>query len=461
MQIKRKKLGAASDYRDNRYFWRRMIYTIIDIETTGGNNKSGKITEIAAFKHDGTKVLDKFTTLVNPLVPIPPFITKLTGISNEMVAAAPEFDEIARELDVFTANSIFVAHNVNFDYGFIREEFRKLGMEYRRKTLCTVQLSRSTFPGLASYSLDKITRELDISLNGHHRAEADAQATVFLFEKILSEQSQAGLFDAHYGMPDVDQLNSPLITKEVLESIPDDQGVFRFYDSDDDLIYVKRSAQILSGICAKLKPNETKDSAAIRQNVYRIDWQVTGSALAAQLLEANEVLKFKPHFNHGRFSIKIGAALDLCTIADRSHLVLTKYNAAKNPQMVFGNFYEGLDIIQDMASKFSLELTQVKIRNRSFPAICAMGDDETKLLAALPSTSYYITDEGPRVGLTSVISVQEGKAKQYGCFENDGNSSPFDEDDFEYNFQERPESELIIRQHLAKNKFEKIIPIRS
>src|SRR5690606_28202153 len=103
------------------------MYIIIDIETTGGNNKSGRITEIAAFRHDGHKITAKYTTLVNPGIPIPPFIKNLTGISDEMVADAPTFEEIAGELYRFTANAIFVAHNVNFDYSFIKEEFRRIG----------------------------------------------------------------------------------------------------------------------------------------------------------------------------------------------------------------------------------------------------------------------------------------------------------------------------------------------
>ncbi|MCA1762130.1 MAG: hypothetical protein LC664_03920 [Flavobacteriales bacterium] len=217
------------------------MYVIIDIETTGGSKKSGRITEIAAYKHDGNRVVDKLSTLVNPEIPIPPFITNLTGISNAMVGDAPTFEEIADDLSRFTANAIFVAHNVNFDYGFIREAYRGLGKEFSRKRLCTVKLSRACFPGLPSYSLGKLTDQLNISLQGAHRAEADARATTDLFELILDKQSSKGLFDANFGIDDLDKMPSPHINKEFLQSIPDDSGIYKFYNRNEELIYVKRS----------------------------------------------------------------------------------------------------------------------------------------------------------------------------------------------------------------------------
>src|SRR5690554_4200204 len=179
------------------------MYVVVDIETTGGNKHSGKITEIAAILYDGTKVVDRFVTLVNPERPIDKFVSRLTGITDAMVADAPLFEEIADEFDRFTANAIFMAHNVNFDYPFIREEYRRIGKDYSRRRLCTVRLSRRTFPDLPSYSLDKITGELSLHFNGHHRAEADAMATVKLFEKILEKHSQTGLFDVNFGVSEI------------------------------------------------------------------------------------------------------------------------------------------------------------------------------------------------------------------------------------------------------------------
>ncbi len=165
------------------------MYAIIDIETTGQSSSEGKITEIAIFIHDGFEITDSFTSLINPECYIPGFITNLTGIDNEMVKNAPRFFEIARKVVEITQDKIFVAHNVSFDYRFIQEEFKRLGYDYQRKTMCTVRMGRKFIPGHKSYSLGKLCDELEISINGRHRAAGDALATVKLFEMILARKA--------------------------------------------------------------------------------------------------------------------------------------------------------------------------------------------------------------------------------------------------------------------------------
>jgi len=166
------------------------LYAIIDIETTGQSAANGKITEIAIFIHDGFEIIDSFSSLINPECYIPGFITNLTGIDNEMVGNAPKFYEVARKIVEITQDKIFVAHNVSFDYKFIQEEFKRLGYDYQRKTMCTVRMCRKFLPGHKSYSLGKICDELDISINGSHRAAGDALATTKLFEIILARKAQ-------------------------------------------------------------------------------------------------------------------------------------------------------------------------------------------------------------------------------------------------------------------------------
>jgi len=176
------------------------VYTIIDIETTGKSYRDGKITEIALYRHNGSQVIDSFHSLINPECDIPYFITQLTGIDNEMVRKAPKFFEIAKRIVEITAGTIFVAHNVSFDYKFIQEEFRRLGYEYKRKTMCTVQLSRKYLPGHASYSLGNICSDLNIAIDGRHRASGDALATVQLFE-IIMRKHQTGFNGTNYNQP--------------------------------------------------------------------------------------------------------------------------------------------------------------------------------------------------------------------------------------------------------------------
>lgn len=166
------------------------MYAIIDIETSGGNHKNGKITEIAIYKHDGEKIVDEFVSLVNPETKIDWYVRKLTGITDDMVKDAPKFYEVARQVVDITKGCVFIAHNVDFDYGFIKEEFKKLNYHYKRKKLCTVQLSRKLLPGKQSYSLGKLCKEIGIELEDRHRAAGDALATVKLFEMLLEADKQ-------------------------------------------------------------------------------------------------------------------------------------------------------------------------------------------------------------------------------------------------------------------------------
>ncbi len=166
------------------------MYAIVDIETTGGSSRLEKITEIAIYIHDGTKITEEYSTLINPERNIPYFITNLTGITNEMVEKAPCFYEVAKKIVEITEGKIFVAHNARFDYSFIRQEFSMLGYNFRRPLLDTVSLSRKLLPGHRSYSLGNLCSDLGIEINGRHRASGDAFATVRLFEMLLEKDSE-------------------------------------------------------------------------------------------------------------------------------------------------------------------------------------------------------------------------------------------------------------------------------
>ena len=167
------------------------MYAIIDIETTGNRYKFGKITEIAIYQHNGQEITGEFSTLINPEIDIPVFITRLTGISNEMVKNAPKFYEVAKKIIEMTAGRIFIAHNVSFDYKFVQEEYKRLGYDYRQKTMCTVKMSKKLLPGHRSYSLGKLCSDLDIKIDGRHRAAGDALATVKLFEILVEKNKTA------------------------------------------------------------------------------------------------------------------------------------------------------------------------------------------------------------------------------------------------------------------------------
>lgn len=272
-----------------------MHYAIIDVETTGGSTKQSKITELAVYKHDGEKVIDSFITLVNPEIPIPEFISRLTGINDRMVKDAPKFYEIAKHFIEFTEDCVFVAHNAAFDYGMIRSEFKTLGFDYRRQHLCTVRAARYVIPGYLSYSLGKLTRELGISINGRHRAGGDAEATAELFT-LLIEKDAKGL--ATFIQDDINpKMLHPNLDLEELEEIPNKPGIYKFYNDVNQLIYIGKSKHIRKRIDQHLKNGKTMKGETMRQEIARIEFELTGSELIALLYESELIKAHKPLYN--------------------------------------------------------------------------------------------------------------------------------------------------------------------
>lgn len=276
------------------------MFAILDIETTGGSPVNEKITEIAIFFHDGEKVVDEWCTLINPEKPIPYFITGLTGISNEMVADAPKFYEVAREIVERTDGHTIVGHNVQFDYSFIRSEFKRLGFDYSRKTLCTVKLSRKVFPGYRSYSLGRICKELGIEITGRHRAAGDALATVRLFEMLGKNRNGSetlALLSQTAGR--FRNLNENLTVSDI-ETLPEECGTYYFYDDQKQLLYIGKSKNIRHRVLSHLGNSASKRALELKQRIHSVSYELTGSELIALLKESREIKELKPMFNRAQ-----------------------------------------------------------------------------------------------------------------------------------------------------------------
>lgn len=272
-----------------------MKYAIIDIETTGGSFVNSKITDVAILIHDGERVIDEFSSLVNPEIPIPKFIVGLTGISDEMVVNAPRFFEIAKQIVEITEDCIFVAHNISFDYNVMRSEFKNLGFDYRREHLCTVRASKYVIPGYKSYSLGKISKDLGIEIIGRHRAYGDALATSELFSILMKK-------DPHNLEKFIQQeINPkkvhPQLDLTVVDELPKKVGVYYFYNEDNELIYIGKSKNIKSRVESHLRNATTRKAIEMRENVSNIKYEITGSELVALLKESDEIKYFKPKYN--------------------------------------------------------------------------------------------------------------------------------------------------------------------
>jgi len=286
-------------------------FVVIDIETTGGQVTEDRITEVAIYVHDGSKVIDTFHTLINPERQIPSYISQLTGITQDMVAQAPKFYEVAKRIIEITEGRVFVAHNAHFDYSFIKQAFKSLGFTFTRKTLCTVRLSRKLLPKLASYGLKSVCSFLQIDLTNHHRAQADAWATTQLLEHLLTEDK--GLQQINKSLIDNEiQAVSlpPRISREEFDALPEATGVYYFYNEKNAIIYIGKSTNIKHRIASHFATNlQSSKSNEMKNQVASIGYELTGGELVALLLEDAEIKKHQPLFNRAqrksRFSFGI------------------------------------------------------------------------------------------------------------------------------------------------------------
>ena len=268
------------------------MYAIIDIETTGGNPAKDKITEIAILVHDGNQIVEEFVTLINPERKIPPFISRMTGITDSMVVHAPKFYEVARQIVELTQNTVFVAHNSSFDYHFIQNEFRGLGYEYNRQKLCTYKLSRKLLPGMDSYGLGKLCKQLNIQNHSRHRAAGDAMATARLFD-ILLMQNPEEFLNGGFSSNKISAIETPDYIKE----LPEKTGVYYLYNNAREIIYIGKSKNVRKRVASHFSGRSTRKSLEMAGQIMDVSCEITGSEMAALLLESEEIKKHQPLYN--------------------------------------------------------------------------------------------------------------------------------------------------------------------
>lgn len=273
------------------------MYAILDIETTGGQFNEEGITEIAIYKFDGHEIVDQFISLVNPEKPIQPFVVKLTGINNAMLRSAPKFYEVAKRIIEITQDCIVVAHNSSFDYRILRTEFSRLGYDYIRPTLCTVELSQKLIPGQPSYSLGKLVRSLGIPVVDRHRASGDAMATVKLFKMLLAKDVAKEILISSIKAEIKKGLTPKLL--DIVESMPTKTGIYYIHNEKGDLIYIGKSKNIKKRINQHFTGTSSK-SKKIQREVFAVTYEETGSELIALLKESEEIKINKPIYNRAQ-----------------------------------------------------------------------------------------------------------------------------------------------------------------
>lgn len=270
------------------------MYAILDIETTGGKFNEEGITEIAIYKFDGHQVIDQFISLVNPERPIQEFVVKLTGINSKMLRNAPKFYDVAKRIIEITKDCVLVAHNSSFDYRILKTEFDRLGYNFERNTLCTVELSQKLIENQTSYSLGKLTRSLGIPMADRHRASGDALATIQLFKLLLEKDIKKEIIQNSIKYFDKRLQKEKL--KNLIEEVPRILGVYYVHDANGKVIFIGKGKNIRSEI-NKLFLKTTKRASKIQDRATSVSFDSTGNELFTRLKYYIELETLSPKYN--------------------------------------------------------------------------------------------------------------------------------------------------------------------
>jgi DNA polymerase-3 subunit epsilon len=273
------------------------MYAIVDVETTGGYADHHRITEVAIYHHNGQEITDHYYTLINPGRSIPYYITGLTGITSEMVADAPPFEEIAETLFRLLEGRVFVAHNAHFDYSFLKREFELAGITWQSKKLCTVRLSRKILPGLRSYSLGSLAASMGIPITNRHRAGGDAEATAKIFSRLL-HRDKDGYIAKTLKRNSGETILPPNLPKADFDALPAKPGVYYFLNGRNQVIYVGKAANIKKRVAGHFTGDAREwNRSKIRNEIHRISYSLTGNELVALIVESQEIRRLWPKYN--------------------------------------------------------------------------------------------------------------------------------------------------------------------
>lgn len=454
------------------------MFAIVDIETCGGKYeyKRGRITEICIAVHDGLQVIDKWTTLINPECNISPYFVTLSGITNEMVTNAPKFHEVAKKIIEMTEGRIFVAHNVGFDYGFIKDEFTSLGYKYRRETLCTVRLSRKLIPGKISYSLGNLCSSLGIEIENRHRAEGDVDGTVQLFNKLLELKALNPL----YKNKGVDELMTRRIDKikeYILKKLPEECGVYLFKNKDDEIIYIGKSVNMYNRALSHFNSQIHKSKKMLNE-LYNVDYILCGSELVSLLLESKLIKKHKPKFNRSRKADAFTHCIDyFIDDAGIINFKLVNYEEAEKPLRSFVTYFSAREQLDNWIDSYELCLRYCGLTSeeavcfnhqiKKCNGICAEQEEVSeynkraqKILENIiyPDNSFLLIDKGRKPGEVSLILIDDGRYVGYGYMHTE--DSICNLDDARSYISSKityPDHDDIIKGYLKNNRLKKVV----
>jgi len=415
------------------------MYAIVDIETTGGYAANNDITEVAIVLHDGSQVVKRYETLVRPSVAIPYHIQVLTGINHAMVANAPSFPEVANDIYDLLQGNVFVAHNVNFDYSFLKHHLAQVGLELECSKLCTIRVARKVFPDIPSYSLGNLCRHFGILIENRHRAGGDADATARLFAHLLRHGGEAHI-EQLLKKRGREQSLPPHLPKEEIDKLPYTPGIYYFHNQKGKIIYVGKAKNLKYRVCSHFTHNGAgRQRQDFLRNIYSISYQCTGTELMAFILESVEIRRLWPQFNYSQK--RFTAAYGLYAFEDRNgyrRLAIEKKRRQLAPLYTFNWLGEGHRLMHQLITRFELCPRLCFIQTDNDPCVGYAGnpcrgaceqkeppheynrrvDEAVQWLEQLLPT-FALIGEGTQSGEQSCILMEKGKFYGMGYIPND------------------------------------------
>jgi DNA polymerase-3 subunit epsilon len=426
------------------------LFAVVDIETTGGNPISERIIEIAIIIFDGNKIIDEYTTLVNPEMKIGYFVSRLTGITNKMVQHAPTIKDVAEQIVNLTEGKVFVAHNAHFDYNFIKYELKRLDIHFSRKVMDTVQLSRKTFPQYRSHGLSNICRELDILIDNRHRALGDAKATIKLLEKIIVQHNGNFLKEAMEG--DIPKLHLPKqLPPQILDELPEETGIIYFLDNSGEIIALQSAKNIKGHIYKMYKDKQyDKYKKLLHTETADIHTEILGNELIATLLEDDYKERHQPKYNKKQqyydFNFGLFASKDENGL---KKLFVKMIDDAEEPLIKFTSKFKAEKVLEQIMDSSGIRPLFQKIDSKYY------SNERLEAILAkyrYPSDSFFIILNGRNGTEQCAIRIKNDHLMGYTFFEPSYISHIQELDDLLTPIKEFSNTKKHIINYINKNK---------
>ena len=380
------------------------MYAVLDIESTGGKYNEEGIMEIAIHRFDGEKVVDQFISLINPEREIQPFVSNLTGINNKMLRSAPKFHEVAKRIVEITEGAVIVAHNAQFDYRILRTEFRRLGYNFQRKSLCTVDLSKKLLPDAESHSLGKLVRSLGIPVSDRHRANGDALATLKLFKLLLAKDTEKQIITEVIRAETLGELTERQL--DIVESLPSETGIYYMHNKEGDIIFLAKTKNIKKRVNQHFT-NEGRLARNLQKETKKVSFERTGSELAAIIKETAELEKNIPKYNKKNSIPKFHYGVFIKE-NDAGEYVLSpeKANGQARRLTSFNSLKSSINFVNKLKEEHANEEQDGTWQ----PAFIT----EIEKKYSLQERTVVLLDRGREIGEKCVLYVKEGQFQGFG-----------------------------------------------